>query len=556
MFSKEELDNIRKKEEEWLKICEGWKERKEMFKTYSGFPIKRLYTPLDVKDINYLEDVGFPGMPPYTRGIYPTMYRGRFWTIREVCGYGTPEDTNQRLKYLIEHGETGLNIVFDYPTHNGYDSDNPDFEDEVGYGGVPVDTLLDMETILDGIPIERMSTSLINSPFVAQSIFSMYLAVAEKRGLDFRNLYGTNQNDFLMWAVFCSSSNVIPPRPLHKLTVDVVEYCTNHVPKWHPISFAGYNYRETGINAVQELGLVFANAIACIEEMLERGYKVDQFAPRLSFFLSAHNDFFEEIAKYRAARRIWYKIMKERFKAENPASYTFRFHVQTAGSTLTAQQPLNNIVRTAYQALAAVLGGAQSLHTNSYDEAICLPTAQAVLVALRTQHILQEETNVTSTVDPLGGSYYIEYLTKEIEKRVFEYLETIDAMGGLISAVEKGWVHSEVSKAMIERQKAVEKGELKIVGVNCYQTEEEIPVEVFRPNPMAAEAQKEKLRKIKMERNNEKVKETLDELRKACEKNENVVYPTFKAVKAYATIQEISTVFREVYGIWTRPLIF
>ncbi|RJX16565.1 methylmalonyl-CoA mutase [Candidatus Bathyarchaeota archaeon] len=556
MFDRKKLEEIERKKQEWLNFSKNWSERKPEFKTYSGIPIKRLYTPLDIAELNYLSDLSFPGFPPYTRGVYPTMYRGRLWTVRQLAGYGTPEDTNQRLKFLLEQGATGLNLVFDYPTLRGYDVDDPRVEADVGVGGVNINTVNDMEILFQDIPIDKITVSLVNcNPSAAISLFSMYLVAAEKRGISFKVLDGTNQNDFLMETAITFAPHIIPPKHSFRICCDIIEYSVKNVPKWHPISFVGYNIRESGTNAIQELAFVFANAIACTQELLDRGLKVDDFAEKFSFFFSAHNDFFEEIAKYRAARRIWYKIMKEWFKAEKPSSYMLKFHVQTAGCTLTAQQPLNNIVRAAYQALAAILGGAQSIHVDAYDEALCTPTETSALIALRTQHILQEETNVVNTVDPLGGSYYVEYLTNEMEKKVFDYLEKIKEQNGIVEAVEKGWIHREILKTASEYQKSVETGELKIVGVNCYRVEEEIPIEIFRPKPETVQIQRERLAKIKKERDKLKVQEALNKIREKCWTKENLMPYVLDAVRAYATLGEITNIFREEFGSWKPPYI-
>ena len=527
----------------------------EDFHTLSGIPVAPVYTQLDIPEFDYLRDLGFPGDEPYTRGVYPTMYRGRSWTMRQLGGFATPEETNERLNFLLKEGATGVNLVFDYPTLRGYDSDDPKAVADTGKSGVAIDSLQDMETTFNGIPIDKVSASLVTClSSSAISLLSMYFAAAEKRGIDLSSLPGTTQNDFLMDSAMNTAPEIIPPKHSFRISCDVIEFCVKNVPRWNPISYAGYNYREAGMTAVQEAASVISHAIACSKEMLRRGWEVDDFAPRLSFFFTAHNDLFEEVAKYRAARRVWYKVMKERFKAKNPRSYTLRFHVQTMGSSLTAQQPLNNIIRAAYQALAAVLGGAQSLHVDGYDEGLCIPTEQAAMVALRTQQILGYETNVMNTADPLGGSYYVEYLTNEMEKQIWEYMEKIDEEGGIVSATEKGWVHREISNSAYAYHKAIECGEMKVVGVNCFKVEEELPVEIFEV-PETVEPQRAKLEKLRKERDYDKVKAALGKVREKCHQDENLMPWVMEAVKANATLGEITNIFREEFGIWRMPLI-
>ena len=556
LFNQDEIRLVERNKRTWSERSYGkTKERATSFQTLSGIHVDPLYTPSDIPDSDYSADLGFPGEEPYTRGVYPTMYRSRLWTMRQLAGFGIPEDTNERLKFLLAQGATGVNITFDYPTLRGYNSDDPIAEGDAGRGGVAIDSLSDMEALFSGIPVNEVSVSLVTcNPIVAVPLISMYFAAAEKRGLKPAELAGTTQNDFLMETAVTVAPEVLPPKHSFKLSCDVIEHCTQHAPKWNPISYAGYNYREAGATAIQELAFVFSHAIACIEEMIRRGWGVDVFTPRLSFFLSAHNDFFEEIAKYRAARRIWYKIMKERFKAESPRSHAFRFHVQTAGVSLTAQQPLNNISRAAYQALAAVLGGAQSLHIDGYDEALCTPTQQAALTALRTQQILQHETNVVSTVDPLGGSYYVEHLTNEIEKRVWDYVEKIDKMGGIVLATEKGWVHGELSKSAFEYHNMIESGEMKVIGVNCFTMKEEEATEIF-VTPETIKKQEVKLDKLRRERDDVKVQRTLDRIREGCKRTKNVVPLVTEAVKSQTTLGEITNVFKEEFGVWKTPLI-
>ena len=551
---------IRSEMEEWeaTTLAETLRrrpERKPEFKTASGIPVKRLYTPLDVADLDYLRDLGFPGQYPFTRGVYATMYRGRVWTMRQYAGYGTAEETNKRFKYLLEQGQTGLSVAFDFPTQLGYDPDHPLATGEIGKVGVSVFSVEEMMRLFDGIPLGEVTTSMtINA--TANAILAMYIATAEAQGYEQAALGGTVQNDILKEYV-ARAMYIFPPEPSMRLAVDIIEYCAKHMPRWNPISISGYHIREAGANAVQELAFTLANAIAYVEGALERGLEVDEFAPRFSFFFAAHNDFFEEIAKFRAARRMWAKIMRERFGARKPRSCALRFHTQTAGSTLTAQQPLVNVIRVAIQALAAVLGGTQSLHTNSYDEALCLPSEEAALLALRTQQVIAYESGVTRTVDPLAGSYYVEWLTNEIEERAWRYLERIESMGGAVKAIEKGFIQREIARSAYEQQKAVEEGELVVVGVNKFKLEgEEVRIELLKVEPTVEEEQKKRLVALKARRNPRKVEEALDELRRAAEGEENLMPYVLKAVKARATIGEIFSVLREVFGEYKPPLIF
>ncbi|MBW2097039.1 MAG: methylmalonyl-CoA mutase family protein, partial [Deltaproteobacteria bacterium] len=456
-------------------------ERKPEFINTSGIPLKRLYTPLDTEDINYVEEIGFPGEYPYTRGVQPTMYRGRFWTMRQYAGFATAEESNRRYKFLLDQGQTGLSVAFDLPTQIGYDSDHEMAIGEVGKVGVAIDSLEDMETLFDGIPLDKVSTSMtINAP--AAVLLAMYLAVAEKQGVPFEKLRGTIQNDILK-EYSSRGTYIYPPEPSMRIITDIFSYCAKNIPLWNTISISGYHIREAGSTAVQEVAFTLANGIAYVEAAVRAGLEVDAFGPRLSFFFNAHLDFLEEIAKYRAARRLWARIMKERFGAKNPRSLMIRFHTQTAGCTLTAQQPKNNIVRVAFQALAAVLGGTQSLHTNSMDEALCLPSEEAVQIALRTQQLIAYESGVTDTVDPLAGSYYIERLTKEICKRAENYIRKIDDMGGAVRAIEKGFVQREIQDSAYQYQREIEKEERVVVGLNRFQVEEEKPTNLLRVDP-------------------------------------------------------------------------
>ena len=556
IFDPAKVDDINEKSAEWEKNrYANRRHLKERYATLSGFDVKPLYTPGDVADLDYLQDLGYPGEGPYTRGVHPTMYRGRTWTHRQLAGFGPPEETNKRYKFLLQQGATGINGVFDYPTLRGYDSDDKDVYADVGRGGVAIDTVEDMRILFDGIPIDGVSVSLVTcQPICNISVQSMYFANAGDRGIPLTSLAGTSQNDFLLETAITVAPGVLPPKASFKVSCDAIEFCTRHAPRWNPISFAGYNYREAGCTAPQEVAFVIAHAIACSEEMLRRGLPVESFAGRLSFFLSAHNDFFEEIAKYRAARRVYYNIMKNRFKAEDPRSLMFRFHVQTAGVALTAQQPLNNIARSAYHALAAVLGGAQSVHVDAYDEALCTPTELSSVTALRTQQILQNETGVTNTIDPLGGSYYLESLTDRMEAEVLKILDEIEEKGGLVSAVESGWVHAEISDAAYKYQCDIESGEMPIVGVNCFRAEDEVlPIELFS-SPETLKVQKEKLRRIRKERDSRKVQKSLDAIARCCERDENLMELIVGEVKNLITEGEISRTLKRVYGVWEPPL--
>ncbi len=522
--------------------------------THSGVEINPLYTPADIADQNYFEKLGFPGLPPYTRGIFPLMYRTRPWTIRQLAGYGSAEETNERYRFLIANGATGINGVFDYPTLRGYDSDDPACEGDLGQGGVAIDSMADMELLFQNIPLDEISVSLVVcNPGMAVTVFAMFLTVAEERGVPWEKLRGTNQNDFLMETAITTAPDVLHPDFSFKLSTDIVEFCAQHVPGWHPISYTGYNYREAGVSAVQEAAMALSNASATVEEMLSRGCSVDDFAPRLSFFFSADSDFFEEIAKYRAARRIWYRLMKEKYGAESERSQSLRFHVQTSGASLTPQRPLNNVTRSAYQALAAVLGGAQSLHVNAYDEALSIPTEEAAVTALHTQQILRYETNVAATTDPLGGSYFLESLTDELEKSIWEYMDKIAEMGGMVAAVQSGWIHNEIASAAQEHFKAVQSGERKVVGVNCFQSEREPEIEIFRV-PDIREKQLQRLKEVKAGRRAEKVEQCLQQLQRACAENKNIFPEILAAVKERATLGEISGVLKKHKGGWVLPI--
>ncbi|WP_297480052.1 methylmalonyl-CoA mutase family protein [Thermococcus sp.] len=560
-FDKEKLAKIREEEKRWeettvRKFIEKRPERKEKFMTDDGFEIKRLYTPADLgEDWDYLEKLGFPGEYPFTRGVYATMYRGRFWTMRQYAGYATAEESNKRYKYLLEQGQTGLSVAFDLPTQLGYDSDHPMAEGEVGKVGVAIDSLWDMEILFDGIPLDKVSTSMtINS--TAANLLAMYILVAEKQGVTQDKLRGTVQNDILKEYI-ARGTYIFPPQPSMRLTTDIIMYCAENIPKWNSISISGYHIREAGANAVQEVAFTLADGIEYVKAVIERGMDVDKFAGRLSFFFNAHNNFLEEIAKFRAARRLWAYIMKEWFNAKNPRSMMLRFHTQTAGSTLTAQQPENNIVRVAIQALAAVLGGTQSLHTNSYDEALSLPTEKSVRIALRTQQIIAYESGVVDTVDPLGGAYYIEWLTDHIYEEALKYIEKIQKMGGMMRAIEGGYIQKEIADAAYKYQKEIEEGKRIIVGVNKFQTDEPIEVEILKVDPSIRDKQIARLKKLRSERDNKKVEEALDKLRNAAEtEDENLIPYIIEAHRHLATLGEVTDVLREVWGEYRAPLIF
>ncbi|HHY75219.1 MAG TPA: methylmalonyl-CoA mutase family protein [Firmicutes bacterium] len=551
----DELNALKKKWEESTvaKVTQRFPERKKEFSTRSGIPIDRVLTPGDLEGWDYSEKLGFPGEYPFTRGVQPTMYRGRFWTMRQYAGFGSAEETNQRFRYLLEQGQTGLSVAFDLPTQVGYDSDHPLAEGEVGKVGVAIDSLEDMEIVFSGIPLDKVSTSMtINAP--AAVLLAMYQVVGEKQGVSPEKLQGTVQNDVLKEYV-ARGTYIFPPGPSMRLVTDIFEYCSKTIPDWNTISISGYHIREAGATAVQEVAFTLANGIAYVDAAVKRGLDVDQFAGRLSFFFNSHIDFFEEIAKFRAARRLWARIMKERFGAKNPKSMMLRFHTQTAGSSLTAQQPDNNIIRTTIEALAAVLGGTQSLHTNSRDEALSLPTEDSVRIALRTQQIIAYETGVGDTIDPLAGSYYVEKLTDEIEARAEEYIRKIDEMGGAPEAIEKGYMQREIQESAYRYQKSVESKETMVVGVNCFEIKEEPPKGLLRVNPEIAETQKRRLKELRQRRDSRAVGQALKEVEAAARGDANLVPPIVEAVRNYATIGEICDVLRNVFGTY-RPGAF
>lgn len=546
------MDELRDYYQEWLEeelkpTVDNFGSRKKEFKTASDIELEALYTPLDIDDLDYLSELNFPGQYPYTRGVYATMYRSRLWTMRQYAGFGTAKETNQRYRYLLEQGQTGLSVAFDLPTQIGYDSDQPLARGEVGRVGVAIDTLKDMETLFDKIPLDKVSTSMtINAP--AAVLLAMYVAVAEKQGVDRSKLAGTVQNDILKEYI-ARGTYIFPPEPSLKLVTDIFEFCSQELPRWNSISISGYHIREAGSDAIQELAFTLGNGIEYVESALERGLNIDDFAPRLSFFFNAQMNFFEEIAKFRAARRLWAEIMRERFGAKKDKSCMLRFHTQTAGAALTAQQPENNIIRVAYQALAAALGGTQSLHTNSFDEALGLPTEKSVKIALRTQQILAEETGVADVIDPLGGSYLIESLTDTLVEEARDYLEEIDKLGGMAEAIEAGFVQREIQETAYEMQKDIDNQEQIVVGVNKYQEEEEEEIEdILKVDPELEQSQKESLQRVRVNRDATKVEKHLTKLREAAEKEENLMYPILAAVKDYVSIGEICGVLRDIFG--------
>ncbi len=557
LFDKKELESLLAEKETWTReelaqALDRMGERKDRWVTDSGVPIPQVPGPEDVQASP--EDIGLPGRYPYTRGVQPTMYRGRLWTMRQFAGFGSPEDTNARFKYLLDHGMTGLSTAFDMPALMGYDADHPMSRGEVGKEGVAVSSLADMEVLFDGIPLDQVTTSMtINATAIIA--LAMYVAVAEKQGLGAETLGGTIQADILKEFI-AQKEWICPPRPSLRILMDMVEWATEHMPRWNTISISGYHIREAGATAVQELAFTIADGMGYVQAGLDRGMDVDSFGPRLSFFWDVHNDFFEEVAKFRAARRMWARLMRERFGAKDPRSWLLRTHAQTAGVSLTAQQPLNNVARVALQAMAAVLGGTQSLHTNSLDETYALPTEEAVTVALRTQQIIGYESGVDRVVDPLGGSWYVEYLTDEMEKRALEYLDKIDEMGGIVDAVEGGYPQREIAESAYQYQREVDKKERIIVGVNDFKTEGDAPIELLRIDEKVARLQRERLAKVHADRDDAEVRRRLEAIRAACADGSNLFPPVLEAVKAYATLGEVSDVFREAFGVYRESAAF
>ncbi len=557
-MSDPKLDSIRQATAQWTQATEAATakrpERLEQFQTLSDQEVRRLYTPADVSELDYERDLGFPGQYPFTRGVQGTMYRGQLWTMRQFSGFGSAEETNQRYKYLLANGQTGLSVAFHFPTLKGVNSDHPLSRGEVGKCGVAIDSLRDMEILFDGIPLGDVTTSMtVNHP--GPILLAMYLAVADQQGVAWDKVGGTVQNDPLK-EFFAQKSYIWPPKPSVRFLVDTMEFCAKHVPKWHPVSISGYHIREAGSTAQQELAFTLADGIAYVEAAVERGLDVDQFAPHLSFFFDAHLDFFEEIAKFRAARRLWAKIMKERFGAKDPKSQWLRFHTQTAGVSLTAQQPLNNIVRTAYEALSAVLGGTQSLHTNSFDEAEALPTEQAVTVALRTQQILAHETGVANTIDPLAGSYFVEALTNQMERAAQAYIDKIDELGGMVAAVEVGYPQNEIIRASMEYQKQVERGEKVIVGVNQYASGEKTNIPLLKIGENVERDQLARIAETRKNRDNAKVEQCLGRIRDAARGSDNLMPSIVEAVREYALLGEVRDALVAVFGEYEDPGVF
>ena len=531
-----------------------WPERLDKFMTTSSAPIGRLYGPSDLGDFDYSEKLGFPGEYPYTRGVQPTMYRGRLWTMRQFAGFGSAEETNERYKYLLDHGETGLSVAFDYPTLYGYDSDHPLAEGEFGKCGVAISSLRDMQILFDGIPVDRVTTSMtINGP--ASAVWAFYIAMAESRGIPSTAIGGTIQNDILKEYI-AQKSYIFPPEPSMRLIVDTFEYGSKHVPRWNTISISGYHIREAGSTAVQELAFTLADGLAYVQAAVDRGLDVDTFAPRLSFFFNAHNDLFEEIAKYRAARRIWAREMRDRFGAKKTRSCLLRFHTQTAGCSLTAQQPEVNLVRVTIQALAAVMGGTQSLHTNSMDEALALPSEKAVRLALRTQQILAHESGVTNTIDPLGGSYFVEWMTDKMEEETYRYFDRIDGLGGVLKAIDRGFFQREIADAAYVYQKEIDRCERTMIGVNDFVLDEPIDIPILRMDEEGEKRQFERLNRIRRERENGRTVRALDGLRRVADGDDNTMPAILECAKSHATLGEITGVLREVFGEYVEPSIY
>jgi methylmalonyl-CoA mutase N-terminal domain/subunit len=551
MFDPQKLEEIKKQEAEWERKASQSPERRDRFVTTSGLPIERLYTAEDIAGLDHQEDMGFPGTYPFVRGIHHTGYRGRLWTMRMFAGFGTAEETNARLRYLLEHGETGLSVAFDMPTLMGYDTDTPQALGEFGKCGVAISSLADMEVLFDGIPLDQITTSMtINSP--ACAIWAMYIAAAEKRGIPIERLGGTIQNDILKEYI-AQNEYIFPPKPSMRLIVDTFEFGVKHLPNWNTISISGYHIREAGATAVQELAFTLADGLTYVQAAVERGLKVDDFAPKLSFFFNVHNDFFEEIAKFRAARRIWAREITRRFNPQNERSLWLRFHAQTAGCSLTAEQPENNIARVTLQALASVLGGTQSLHTNAMDEAWALPTEKAALIALRTQQVIAYESGVTSSVDPLGGSFMVEALTNKMEEACYKYFNRIDSLGGVIPAIEKGFFQREIAEASYHYQREIESGEHIIVGLNDYVIDEPLTIPILQMDGEGEKRHLERLNRVRRERNSQEVARSLVELKLAAQGTENLMPFILEAVRSYATLGEICDVLREVFGEY-RPV--
>jgi len=557
LFKQDQLDKLTAKKEGWSAKLDATvkkrPEREPQFSTDSGIVVNTVYTPLDIADMDYERDLGLPGEYPYTRGVQPNMYRGRLWTMRQYAGFGSAEETNQRFRYLLEQGQTGLSCAFDLPTQIGYDSDHPLAKGEIGKVGVAIDTLADMETLFDQIPLGKVSTSMtINAP--AGVLLAMYIACAEKQGFKKSEINGTIQNDVIKEYI-CRGTYILPPEPSMRLISNIFEYCSKEIPQWNTISISGYHIREAGSTAAQEIAFTLADGIAYVDAAVKAGLDVDSFGPRLSFFFNAHLNFLEEIAKFRAARRVWAKIMRERFGAKDPRSWTLRFHTQTAGCSLTAQQPMVNIMRTAFEALAAVLGGTQSLHTNSYDEALALPCDESVLIALRTQQVIGYEIGVCDVVDPLGGSYYIESLTNQLEDKTWEYINKIDSLGGAVKAID--YMQKEIHNSAYQYQLAIDNKRKTVIGVNRFQMkEEELPKNLLKVDLSVGERQVAKLNKVKAGRDNAKVQSLLKAVREAAQSDANMIPVFIDAVKEYVSLGEICGVLREVFGEYKQQIVF
>jgi len=554
MLDKEKLESLKKDKDNWYQSYNNNNKRDVDFTTISNIDVPPLSTPYDLKNLEFEKDIGYPGSYPFNRGVHNTMYRGKLWTMRQFAGFGSPEDTNKRFKFLLSQGQTGLSVAFDMPALMGYDADDPRAKSEVGKEGVSVSSLADMETLFDEINFNEISTSMtINCS--ASVILAMYIVAAEKKGVSSDNLKGTLQNDMLKEFI-AQREWISDPKSSVRVIVDMIEYCNKHLPRFNPVSISGYHIREAGSTSVQELAFTLADGICYVEECIKRGMDIDDFAPRLSFFFNLHNDFFEEIAKLRAARRMWARIMKERFNAKNPKSLMLRTHCQTAGASLTSQQPINNVVRVAIQALAGVLGGTQSLHTNSMDETLALPTEESVMVALRTQQIIAEETGVTNSIDPLGGSYLIEEMTAKMEKMAFEYIQEIDRQGGMINSIENGYPHSEIANAAYLYEQQINTGKKTVVGVNKYKLDDEISIPIHQFDESVEKRQINKLKNLKESRDKEKVKYLLMNIRDAAVDERNLMPPIIDAVREYVTLGEICNVFRDTFGMYKDPAHF
>ena len=563
LFNPEAIDKLQKEFDGWKEKTVKENDRENYFVTPqtilgSEIPREMIYSPLNLQEMDYIDDIGFSGKEPYTRGVHPNMYRGKKFTIRQINGFGGPEDTNDRFKFMLKNGATGLSVIFDIPTVQMYDSDDPISRGQVGTSGVAIDSTDDMEILFKDMPLEDVTVSIVTHyPSNTAILFPMFLAMADRRGISWDKLKGTVQNDITLEEVVRSGPEYIPPRDCFRIQCDNIEFIKKEVPNWNFINLNGYNLHDFGTSGVTEMAVAMSNGIETLEELISRGYDVDFIAPRLAFFWSISNDFFEEASRIRAARRLWYKIMKYKFNAKNPRSLWMRCHVQTSGITLTRQEPYNNIIRASYQALSAILGGVQSLHVDSYDEAYAVPTEEAALLSLRTQQILQSETAITDVVDPLGGSYYVESLTNEMEKRILSEIEEIEKIGGYVASIEKGWIHRKIANYFNKEHAKIENGEIKVVGQNCYKTDSSSPsIDVFKYPEGVEERQKVKLKKLRETRDNAKVETVLNNLEKACRSKENIVPYSIECARAGATEGEIFKVFKKSFGLWKPPAMF